>query len=169
MNHDSFHNDPHCDPCPAKTRTVTLTDPRQARPGDTFTGSVMRGDGTVKVTVTEAEVKSMRGRPYAITDLPYLDHGPLNSPAWFDVTITRQEPVKTRIQAVQDLAPGTIFKLTKDGPSIWARLNGNQARIIEGYAGLHNDPRNIDRASFGAYAAADDFPHIIFDPTKELK
>jgi hypothetical protein len=109
VNHDSFHNDPHCDLCPqAKTETVTITDLSQVQEGDTFTGTTIRSG--VKVTITEAPVKAAGlgyGRPrlFILSSLPYLDYYVDGEPAWFDVTITRQVPVKPPLPEALDVLP----------------------------------------------------------------
>lgn len=149
----------HPQETPVKTKTITV-EPEDAKPGDKVTGTYTR----VKDVHVEASGILKGGafgdhELYIVPSWGYVVVAGQVGGDWQDVTITREVPVRTRTEAVADLRVGTLFY---HKASAW---HGDRDVFIRTKTGAKNLNTNavlkLDRASFGADEAPEDYPYII--------
>ena len=102
-----------------KTKTIEITNPKDYREGDMFTGTVRNykaPDGATSVTtitgpLRKSESWGLGGRLYVQSNLPWVDLD-----VWEDVKVTREVEVEpTTQEALEALPVGTVVLFTSPG------------------------------------------------------
>ena len=122
-----------------KTKTIEITNPKDYREGDLFTGTVRNykaPDGATSVTtitgpLRHTDIWGSQGRLYVQSNLPYVDLD-----QWENVTVTREVEVEpTTQEALNDLPVGAVVLFTpvdgeEEDPEPWMKVRDEDTEEV---------------------------------------